>query len=109
MNDVLGELDRVLADRRQADAADSYVARLYAAGRTEIARKIGEEATETVIAGCTRDDKAVLHETADLWFHSLVLLAERGLSSRDVLQELARRFGTSGVEEKAARQQSSDS
>ena len=104
MSDVLAELDGVLQERRNADAADSYVARLYASGRAAIARKIGEEATETVIAGCVGDDAAVLHETADLWFHSLVLLAERGMSSRDLLQELERRFGTSGIAEKAARQ-----
>ena len=103
MSDVLARLDAVLEARKQAAPESSYVAQLYAQGRTAMLRKIGEEATETIIAGSGDDDGAVLHETADLWFHSLVLLAARGLTSRDVLSELERRFGVSGIQEKAAR------
>jgi phosphoribosyl-ATP pyrophosphohydrolase len=103
VSDVLARLDAVLEARKSASPDSSYVAQLYAQGRTAILRKIGEEATETIIAGSADDDGAVLHETADLWFHSLVMLAERGFTSRDVLAELERRFGVSGVREKAAR------
>lgn len=103
MSDVLARLDAVLAARKQASPESSYVARLYAQGRPAMLRKIGEEATETILAGAGDDDRAVLHETADLWFHSLVMLAERGFTSGDVLAELERRFGVSGLEEKAAR------
>ena len=103
MNDVLSRLDAVLAERKEAPPESSYVAQLYARGRAAILRKIGEEATETIIAGSGDDDSAVLHETADLWFHSLVMLAERGFTSRDLLAELERRFGVSGLQEKAAR------
>lgn len=103
MSDVLAQLDAVLEERKRASADSSYVAQLYAQGRSAILRKIGEEATETIIAGSGDDDSAVLHETADLWFHSLVMLAERGFTSRDVLAELERRFGVSGVAEKASR------
>ena len=103
MSDVLARLDEVLEERKEASADSSYVAQLYAQGRPAILRKIGEEATETIIAGIGDDDGAVLHETADLWFHSLIMLAQRGLTSRDVLAELERRFGVSGVAEKASR------
>ncbi len=103
MSDVLARLDAVLEERKQASTESSYVAQLYARGRSAILQKIGEEATETIIAASGDDDAAVLHETADLWFHSLIMLAERGFTSRDVLAELERRFGVSGVEEKAAR------
>ncbi len=103
MSDVLAELTEVLQARRTAPAESSYVARLYAAGRVAILKKIGEEATETIIAGSGDDDDAVIHETADLWFHSLVMLVERGLTAQQVLAELQRRFGTSGLQEKAAR------
>ncbi|MDH3451438.1 MAG: phosphoribosyl-ATP diphosphatase [Gammaproteobacteria bacterium] len=103
MSDVLARLDAVLEARKRASPESSYVAQLYAQGRAAMLRKIGEEATETIIAGSGDDAAAVLHETADLWFHSLVMLAERGFTSRDVLAELERRFGVSGIQEKAAR------
>lgn len=103
MDEVLKELARVLEQRKQGDPKASYVAGLYAKGPEAILRKVGEEATELVIAGLGADDRAVVHETADLWFHTLVLLAGRGLGPEQVLAELERRFGRSGIEEKAGR------
>ncbi|MEM7406624.1 MAG: phosphoribosyl-ATP diphosphatase [Pseudomonadota bacterium] len=101
--DVLQTLAATLEARKQASAERSYVSSLYAAGTDAILKKIGEEATETVIAGKGSDDAALIHETADLWFHTLVLLAHRGLAPGAVLDELARRTGISGHAEKAAR------
>lgn len=101
--DVLNELSAVLEQRKTAAPDSSYVASLYAKGLDTILKKIGEEATEVVIAAKSDDNEQVVYETADLWFHSLVLLAERGLAPDDVLGELARRFGLSGLEEKASR------
>jgi phosphoribosyl-ATP pyrophosphohydrolase len=100
---ILEALDAQLAARKGADAASSYTASLYAKGVDGIAKKVGEEAAETIIAAKNPDDAALVYETADLWFHTLVLLAHRGLSSQAVLAELARRMGTSGHAEKAAR------
>jgi phosphoribosyl-ATP pyrophosphohydrolase len=93
----------VLEKRKEADPESSYVARLYAKGLDSILKKIGEEATETVMAA--KDGKAdrIVAETADLWFHCMVLLAHQGLGPQDVLAELDRRFGISGLEEKASR------
>lgn len=102
---VLDALHALLQSRIGADPASSYAASLFAKGVDGIAKKIGEEATETVIAAKNDDDAAVVYETADLWFHTLVLLAHRGLSHQAVLDELARRMGTSGHAEKAARPQ----
>ena len=104
-DNVINELFRVLEERRSADPKTSYVAGLYARGTDEILKKIGEEAAELVIAGKNGVPKEIIHETADLWFHSLVLLADRDIDADSVLRELARRFGTSGLEEKAQRQQ----
>lgn len=101
--DTLQQLAAVLEARKGADPESSYVARLYAKGLDAILKKIGEEATETVIAAKSGDRAALVHETADLWFHCLVLLARHGLSPDDVLRELARRHGKSGLAEKAAR------
>ena len=103
MSDVLIKLADVLEQRKQADPESSYVAKLYAKGLDAILKKIGEEATETVMAA--KDGKAdkIIYETADLWFHTMVLLAQQGLRPEDVLNELDRRFGLSGLEEKAAR------
>jgi phosphoribosyl-ATP pyrophosphohydrolase len=103
MSDVLQRLAEVLESRKQADPADSYVAGLYAKGLDAILKKIGEEATETVLAAKEGIPDRIVYETADLWFHTLVLLAHQGLRPEQVLDELARRFGVSGVEEKAAR------
>ncbi len=102
--DVLQQLARVLEARKQADPARSYVASLYDKGLDAILKKIGEEATETVIAAKGGDREQLIYETADLWFHTLVLLAHEGLGPEQVLAELARRFGLSGLEEKAMRQ-----
>ena len=93
----------VLESRKQADPASSYVAGLYAKGLDAILKKIGEEATETVLAAKDGAAEKIIHETADLWFHTLVLLAHQGLRPEQVLDELARRFGVSGVDEKASR------
>jgi phosphoribosyl-ATP pyrophosphohydrolase len=102
-DDVLDQLAGVLEARKQADPDSSYVARLYHKGLDSILKKIGEEATETVMAAKDGDREKLVYETADLWFHSLVLLAYQGLSPADVLAELERRFGLSGLEEKRRR------
>lgn len=104
---VLSQLDVILEQRKAADADSSYVASLYHKGLDAILKKVGEEATETVmaakdVAGKDNKDKLV-YEVADLWFHTLILLTDQGLSHKDVLTELARRFGVSGHVEKAAR------
>jgi len=106
MTDVLLELARVLEERKQADPDSSYVASLYHKGQDAILKKIGEEATETVMAAKDGNKQQIVYETADLWFHTLVLLAQQGLGPDDVLSELARRFGISGIEEKASRHKS---
>ena len=103
MSDVLGELGRMLAERRGADPDSSYVASLYGKGRNKILEKVGEEATEVVLAAKDGDRDALVAETADLWFHTLVMLAEQDLGPEAVLAELERRLGTSGHTEKAAR------
>jgi len=103
MSDVLRQLTEVLEQRKQSDPETSYVARLYHKGLDAILKKIGEEATETVMAAKDGDKDKIIYETADLWFHSLVLLTHQGLSAEDVLNELDRRFGLSGIEEKASR------
>jgi phosphoribosyl-ATP pyrophosphohydrolase len=104
-DEVLSRLAAVLEARKQAAPDTSYVASLYAKGLDAILKKIGEEATETVMAAKDGDRDKIIYETADLWFHSLVLLAQQGLSPTDVLDELDRRFGQSGHDEKAARSQ----
>ena len=103
MSDVLQQLAQILEQRKLESADKSDVASLYAKGLDSILKKIGEEATETVIAAKGGDKKQIIYETADLWFHCMVLLADQGLGPDDVLQELQRRFGLSGLEEKAQR------
>ena len=103
-NDILARLAQMIASRRDADAGTSYVASLFAKGDDAILKKIGEEATETVMAAKDGDLSRIVAEVADLWFHCLVLLARHGLSPNDVLAELARREGVSGHAEKAARE-----
>jgi len=112
MDDILDRLTAVLAERRQADPKESYVAALHAKGLNKILEKVGEEATETIIAAKdTQHSNAagepntleLVKETADLWFHTMVMLEHLGATPRDVLEELDRRFGTSGLTEKAAR------
>jgi len=103
MSEILSQLADVLETRKQADTGESYVASLYSKGLDAILKKIGEEATETVMAAKDGEAEKIIYETADLWFHSMVLLAYTGLRPEAVLDELARRFGVSGHEEKARR------
>ncbi len=101
---VLARLAAAIEARKGADPAVSYVAKLFARGEDAILKKIGEEATETVMAAKDGDKIRLTAEVADLWFHCLVLLARHGLGPADVLAELARREGVSGIAEKAARE-----
>ena len=103
MSDVLDRLGQLLEQRKAADAGSSYVAKLYAGGMDSILKKVGEEAVETILAAKEGDPGQIVYETADLWFHCLVMLAKAGLKPQDVLDELARREGLSGLDEKAAR------
>lgn len=107
MNDILDALDTVLEQRKQAAPDSSYVASLYHKGLNKILEKVGEECTELLIAAKDAEHSGqradLVYETADLWFHSLVALHALGLSSGDVLKELARRFDLSGLVEKANR------
>ena len=104
MSDVLTQLAEVLEARKGASPESSYVASLYDKGLDAILKKVGEEATETVMAAKDGDAEQVIYETADLWFHTLVLLANQGLGPQQVLDELQRRFGLSGLDEKASRE-----
>ena len=101
--DILDGIGKVIEDRKQKSADESYVATLFAGGIDTILKKIGEEAAETVIAGKDGKPDRIVYEVADLWFHSLILLAHYDLAPADVLKELERRFGRSGLDEKAAR------
>ena len=101
--DILQRLSGIIAARKQAEPSSSYVAKLFSKGEDAILKKIGEEATEVLLAAKSGDSAHLVYETADLWFHSLVLLAQHGLNADDVLQELARREGVSGIDEKAGR------
>jgi len=103
LKDVLEQLTEVLEQRKTAAPDSSYVASLYDKGLDAILKKVGEEATETVIAAKDGDRDKIVYETADLWFHTLVMLSHQGLTANDVLDELARRFGLSGLEEKENR------
>ena len=100
---ILIRLGEVIAERKRADPSSSYVAGLFAKGENEIMKKVAEEAAETLLAAKDGDKLHVVRETADLWFHSLVLLAWHGLGPEDVLAELQRREGISGIEEKNSR------
>lgn len=101
--DILQRLTETLEARKQASPESSYVAKLFSKGEDAILKKVGEEATEVILAAKGCDNSHLVYETADLWFHCMVLLAQRGLSADDVLNELARREGLSGIEEKANR------
>ncbi|MCY4357321.1 MAG: phosphoribosyl-ATP diphosphatase [Gammaproteobacteria bacterium] len=108
MNDVLELLAQILEQRKSAAPNESYVAFLHEKGLNKILEKVGEEATETILAakectGCPESNLAVVHETADLWFHTLVMLSYLGLGPHQVLEELEKRFNISGLEEKALR------
>lgn len=100
---ILRRLAEVIAERRQADPDSSYVASLFAKGEDAVLKKVAEEAAETLLAAKDGDKLHLVRETADLWFHSLILLAWHGLGPDDVLAELRRREGISGIDEKAAR------
>lgn len=114
MSDVLQQLDKIIAERRTADPDASYVAQLHAAGLNRILEKVGEESIETILAARDVADGSgdgagqLVSETADLWFHCLVMLSHLGCDSQAVLDELSRRFGMSGLEEKAARSGGAD-
>ena len=101
--DILNSLSEILDQRKQASPDESYTAKLFNDGVDSILKKVGEEATETVIASKSGDNAAIIHEVADLWFHTLVLLKHHGLDHSDILVELESRFGLSGLEEKANR------
>jgi phosphoribosyl-ATP pyrophosphohydrolase len=102
-NTILSQVATVLEARKTESADSSYVAKLYSKGLDSILKKIAEEATETVMAAKDGDKDHIVYEVADLWFHSMVLLAQQNLHPNDVLAELERRFGTSGLVEKASR------
>ena len=109
MSEVLTKLARVLEQRKTADADDSYVASLFAKGLNKILEKVGEEANETILAakdyqGTVRTKDQLIHETADLWFHTLVMLSYLDLQPEQVLEELEKRFNISGIAEKESRQ-----
>ena len=100
---ILQRLSQTIETRRHADPASSYVAKLLASGQDKILKKIAEEAAETIMASKDGNTDQIIYETADLWFHCLVMLAYHGISSDVVMQELARREGISGIDEKASR------
>ncbi len=106
-SEILAQLTEILEQRKNAEPDSSYVASLYNKGLDAILKKVGEEATETVMAAKDAasggDKDKLVYEVADLWFHTMILLADQNLSADDVLAELARRFGVSGHDEKAAR------
>lgn len=102
---ILEQLDDVVAERRSQDPKVSYVASLFDKGLEKIQKKVNEESLEAILAAEQDDQQALVSEVADLWFHTIVLLAYKGASVNDVMQELERRFGVSGIEEKASRAQ----
>jgi len=103
MSDILQQLAQVLEERKGADPESSYVARLNHKGLDAILKKVGEEATETVMAAKDGVAEKVVYETADLWFHTMVLLSHMDIDHQTVLDELQRRFGLSGIDEKNGR------
>lgn len=112
MRDVLGQLDKILAARKLEKPESSYVSSLYASGIEKILKKVAEESAETIMAAkdCQQQPNSqkakehLVYEITDLWFHTLVLLSQQGLSSKNITEELQKRFGLSGLEEKASRQ-----
>jgi phosphoribosyl-ATP pyrophosphohydrolase len=103
MNTILKKLTETLEARKKDDPSKSYTASLYRDGLEAILKKVNEEAFEIIIAARQGDNKELVHEIADLWFHTLVLMAHKNLSAEDILNELSRREGTSGIEEKKSR------
>ena len=102
-SDILQRLTETLEARKQASPESSYVAKLFSKGEDAILKKVGEETTEVILASKAGDKTHLVYETADLWFHCMVLLAHHGVSANDVLNELARREGLSGIAEKESR------
>lgn len=102
-NDILQKLMETIVERKGAAVESSYVAMLFSKGEDAILKKVGEETTEVLLAAKSGDNQHLVYETADLWFHCMVLLAQHGLSANDVLEELAQRAGVSGLDEKAGR------
>ena len=102
-SDILDRLAQTLEARKSADPQSSYVAKLYAKGLDAILKKVAEEAAETIMAAKDGEREKIIYETADLWFHSMVLLAREGIHPDEILNELARREGLSGLAEKASR------
>ncbi|NOU01706.1 MAG: phosphoribosyl-ATP diphosphatase [Gallionella sp.] len=102
-NDILQRLTDTLEARKNAAPESSYVAKLFSKGEDAILKKVGEEATEVILASKQGDKTHLVYEVADLWFHNMVLLVHHGLSAQDVLSELARREGLSGIAEKNSR------
>ncbi|MBM3360604.1 MAG: phosphoribosyl-ATP diphosphatase [Betaproteobacteria bacterium] len=103
MNTILKKLTETLEAKKKDDPSKSYTASLYRDGLEAILKKVNEETFETIIAARQGDNKELIHEVADLWFHTLVLMAHKNLSADDILNELSRREGTSGIEEKKSR------
>lgn len=103
MSDVIAKLTDTLKQRKVADPSSSYVSSLYAKGLDTILKKIGEESAETIIAAKGGKKDEIVYETADLWFHTMVMLVDQGIEPEEVLNELERRFGLSGIKEKASR------
>ncbi len=103
MNTILKKLTETLEARKKDDPTKSYTASLYRDGLEAILKKVNEEAFETIVAARQGDDKELIHEVADLWFHTLVLMVHKNLSVEDILNDLARREGASGIEEKESR------
>ncbi len=102
-DDILSQLGDILQQRKSASPDSSYVASLHHKGLDAILKKVGEEATETLLAAKGDDQEQVIYETADLWFHTLVMLSHLDISHQQILDELGRRFGLSGLDEKQAR------
>ncbi|HTH94239.1 MAG TPA: phosphoribosyl-ATP diphosphatase [Rhodocyclaceae bacterium] len=101
--DIFARVQATLESRKSAEAGSSYVAGLYAKGSDAICKKVAEEAAETIMAAKDGDAQHLVYEVADLWFHSMILLAQHGVSVQDVAAELARREGVSGIAEKNSR------
>lgn len=107
MSDIISQLQAILDERKTSAPEDSYVAKLHSKGLNKILEKVGEEATETILAAkdaqTSKNSQEVIYETADLWFHSMVMLSHLDIPVASILTELERRFGLSGLEEKANR------
>jgi phosphoribosyl-ATP pyrophosphohydrolase len=104
MDDIFSKLEQILEQRKTAKAEDSYVSSLYRKGTDEILKKIGEESAEVIMASKEGDRDKIIYEVADLWFHTLVLLRHNDISVNNITDELSRRFGLSGLKEKANRE-----